>query len=106
MRPCCFPLLPLLSAGIAHALPQQPPPVDPEATLKTSVAAAVSSAALKPYVTPLASTEILEVGAYGDSFTAGIGSNGPGDRDGYSQRCSRYGKGMLNPSFAGSGHHC
>ncbi|KAL2045470.1 hypothetical protein N7G274_001898 [Stereocaulon virgatum] len=79
--------------AFALGLPQSPSPVardDPDAPLIASVSAAVASASLKPYATPLTSGEIKEWGAYGDSFTAGIGSNGLADYDGYSQSCSRY----------------
>jgi len=61
--------------------------------LVTSISSAVASASLKPYATPLASDEIKEWGAYGDSFTAGIGSNGLKDFDSHSQGCSRYKQG-------------
>ena len=84
------------------ALPQGLLPRDyqDDPALVASVSSAVSLAGLKPYATPLATDEIKEWGAYGDSFTAGIGSNGLKDYIDYSESCSRYKKAypmQMNP---------
>lgn len=57
-----------------------------------SISSAVSSASLKPYATPLATDQITEWTAIGDSYTAGVGSNGLDDVIPVSQSCSRYKK--------------
>ena len=80
---------------IVYALPQSglPPATSPaDVTLVASISSAVASASLKPYATPLSTDEIKEWDALGDSFTAGTGSNGGEDFQGYSQDCSRYNK--------------
>lgn len=84
-----------LMVWLVCALPQVLPssamgPAD--ATLIASISSAVESAGLKPYATPLSTDEIKEWNALGDSFTAGIGSNGLDDFQSISQDCSRYNK--------------
>ena len=91
----------LVAVQTTFALPQAPSAAAPsaaatstaDALLLASISSAVASASLKPYATPLAADEINEWGAYGDSFTAGIGSNGLGDYQPHSQDCSRYNQG-------------
>ena len=90
-------LLALLTVmvGVVCALPQAQPPTatsPADATLVASISSAVASARLKPYATPLSTDEIKEWDALGDSFTAGIGSNGLDDFQRISQDCSRYEK--------------
>lgn len=81
-----------ITAPVAFALPQaQTSSTSPDdATLIASISSAVAAAGLKPYATPLASDEITEWNALGDSFTTGIGSNGGDDFIGISQDCRRY----------------
>ena len=67
-------------------LPQPP-------SLVQAVAAAVQSANLVKYVKPKGTGGIKEWTAIGDSYTAGIGSNGANDKDSASGDCSRYSKG-------------
>ena len=61
-----------------------------DASLSSSVSAAAASLGLADYVTPLVFDDITEWIPLGDSFTAGIGSNGPDDYMEFSQDCSRY----------------
>lgn len=63
-----------------------------EASLIASIASAVSAAGLKPYVTPLATDEIKEWTALGDSYTAGIGADSKSDFIDGSGKCSRFKK--------------
>ncbi len=80
---------------VVCALPRaEPPPTTSpaDATLVASISSAVASASLKPYATPLSTDQIKEWTALGESFTAGIGSNGLANFQGYSQDCSRYNK--------------
>ena len=59
-------------------------------TISSLVASATSSASLKPYAKP--SQKVEQVLAVGDSFTAGIGSNGEPDEYRQSSDCQRYKK--------------
>lgn len=63
-----------------------------DAPLIASIASAVSAASLKPYVTPLATDEIKEWSALGDSYTAGIGSDHRSDFIDGSGVCKRFKK--------------
>lgn len=85
-------LLLALKIRLAVARPQAPADsvLQGDTSLIALISSAVSSASLKPYVTPLATDEIKEWDALGDSFTAGIGSNGLSDYIDGSNGCSRY----------------
>ncbi|ERF76444.1 hypothetical protein EPUS_07324 [Endocarpon pusillum Z07020] len=82
---------PLLVCALPRASPA-PATGTEDATLVASISSIVKSAGLKPYATPLSTDEIKEWNALGDSFTAGIGSNGLDDSLRISQDCSRYDK--------------
>ncbi|KAL9077076.1 MAG: hypothetical protein Q9157_003499, partial [Trypethelium eluteriae] len=60
------------SGASANIIPRQDPSPDP--TIASIVASAISSASLAPYAKP--SQQVEQVLAIGDSFTAGIGSDG------------------------------
>lgn len=87
-------LLLAIMVTLTVARPQATPDADAaqDASLIASISSAVSSASLKPYATPLATDEIKEWAGLGDSFTAGIGSNGESDLVDKSGDCSRYKK--------------
>jgi hypothetical protein len=78
----------LASAVNARIVPRAPTPVDP--TISSLVASATSAASLKPYAKPAQKVE--QVLAIGDSFSAGIGSNGAPDLQQGSGDCLRYNK--------------
>jgi hypothetical protein len=65
-------------------------PSSSDAALVSAISSAVSSAGLKPFATPLVSDPITEFNALGDSFTAGIGSNGLDDYIRTSFDCDRF----------------
>ena len=67
-----------------------PTPAAQDDQLVSAISSFVASASLQPFATPLVSTPITEWGALGDSFTAGIGSNGLKDYIGSSFECQRY----------------
>ena len=86
----------LCTTPTVFSLPQQPPPAAPSTSLSqdpvfaASASAALASASLAPYVAPKGNADIIEWGAYGDSFTAGIGSVGADDYIAGSDDCARY----------------